>query len=152
MSEFRAWLAFLTAQLLESCLQKCKRDCPACTDGLICPLLHYHTRFNTKEVLERYMPEASSELLQNIDHYYSLFVSKFEYYYLEDKEYITKGGAFLQVSSPEAIFYGNYINKHNDATLYGPLEQVEPIKVKPQKSSKKRKNDTPGDSEAASST
>ena len=67
----------------------------------------------------------------NIQELFNKFLVKFGLFELPEKEYLNIGQNFVQFSSPDAIYYGNYINKENDKVLYTETMEhptYEPIK------------------------
>lgn len=133
MDSLQAWLAFLAVEIIDRCSLRLLKDCPGCQDGLKSPLLHYHNHFNLHESIKKNMVVIVPEM--NIQELFNKFLVKFGLFELPEKEYLNIGQNFVQFSSPDAIYYGNYINKENDKVLY--TETMEHPTYEPTKKRKK---------------
>ena len=157
----KTWFAFLCAEIIDQCMERCQRDCPACCDGFQSPLLHFHLQRNLREKLDLYFYRVVPEL--DIAELFNKFMIHFGWMDLTKDEFISIGQSFVRFSTPDAIFYGKYLNKENDYAIYGrepcdtSLQGVtldtspsdsKPIKTKRRKKSAISQNDVLGGGDA----
>ena len=139
MDAYKTWLAFLSAEIIERCTARIKEECPGCKEGLLSPILHRHTHFNLLETIRAKMPEISCEL--DVRKLYNSFLIRFGMFDLSEDELVMLGQSFLRFSTPDAIYFGNYITKDNEKLFYNNLE-YEPTPVN---ATKRRKITIPED-------
>ena len=132
----KTWFAFLSADIIQRCIECCKQECPACKDGVLSPLLHLHTQSDLYEKVCRYYYRIMQEMI--IADLFDRFILQFGWLSLNREEFISIGQYFVRFSTPDAIFYGRYITKENDFALYGSTEEVEKVE-KPIKTKKRTK-------------
>jgi hypothetical protein len=129
------WFGFLAAEIVKQCIELCDQECPACKDGIIAPLLHYHNELNLREKMGKYISKTVVDLSKLFDQ----FVIRFGLFTLDQDQFVNIGQSFINFSTPEAIFYGKYINYDNDQGLYGRIESQE-FPQNPIKGKRKKKN------------
>ena len=108
--------------------------------------------------MERYVERVELNLMMLFD----LFVIQFGWFGLDRDRFLNNAQAFIDFSTPDAIFYGKYITYENDFAIYGdtgenlvtekavsPVEE-KPIKAKRHKKNVTSQNDIPGTSTASS--
>ena len=142
MDSFKTWLAFLSAQIVDRCIERCAKECPACRDGLFAPLLHRHNQINLRGKIDHYFERVTQQM--DISALFDQFIIRFGWFSLQRDEYVDNGENFIKLSTSDAIFFGNYITYENDAALYASYD-TEPGSSKPEKKSiktKKRKKNT----------
>ena len=152
MDSCKTWLGFLSAEIIRQCIELCAVQCPGCRDGMISPLLHNHNILNLHEKLRNYMHHVELNLSTLLD----TFSVHFGLFTLDRNRFLEIGGAFSHFSTPDAIFYGKYINSENDYAIYGafdkqpeistPITEEKPIKGKRKKKQTISQNDIPGSS------
>ena len=147
----KTWFAFLSADVIQRCIERSEAECPACTDELMSPLLHFHNQYSLREKLNQYYYRSVLEM--DIADLFDRFVMQIGWFTLDREEFISIGQSFVRFSNPDAIFYGKYITKENDFALYGSTADQPSTKVpkKPIKARKRKKNaisqdDVPGTS------
>ncbi len=113
----KTWFAYLCAEIIEQCIERCQRDCPACRDGFKSPILHYHLQRNLHEKLDIYFHRVIPEM--DIADLFNKFIIHFGWMELSKEEFIAIGQSFVRFSTPDAIFYGKYLTKENDYIIYG---------------------------------
>ena len=128
----KTWFGFLAAEIIKQCIELCDQECPACKNGILSPLLHYHNELNLREKMEKYITRIVMDLPKLFDE----FVIRFGVFSLDRDQFVNLGQSFINFSTPEAIFYGKYINYGNDQALYGNIEPQEP--TEPAKKRKKK--------------
>ena len=91
---------------------------------------------------------------------FDMFTIQFGWFTLDRDQFLNNAQAFIDFSTPDAIFYGKYINYENDFGIYGDTgEEVlankvaaptkeKSIKAKRQKKNVTSQNDIPGTSAA----
>ena len=111
----RTWFAFLSAEIIRQCIDNCVKECPACINGILSPLLHHHNELNLHQKMERYI----SRVEMNLSSLFDRFVVRFGWFTLDREQFVNLGQAFVDFSTPDAIFYGKYITYKNDFEIYG---------------------------------
>ena len=88
-------------------------------------------------------------LEMDIQKLYNDFLLKFGLFSLPEDEFVRLGQSFVRFSTPDAIYYGNYITKENDQLLYSeshnPPYEPTPIKGKKQKKTLTSENGISGE-------
>ena len=84
MDNFRTWLAFLSAEIIQRCIDRLQQECPGCRDALQSPLLHYHNQLNLRETMVKYMPIIVLEM--DIQQLFSEFTINFGLFDLSNEE------------------------------------------------------------------
>ena len=78
----------------------------------------------------------------DIQQLFNEFTIKFGLFDLVGAELVVLGQNFVRFSTADAIYYGNYITKENDAALYAePTYEPTPIKQKSRKKKHISNND-----------
>ena len=131
MDAYKTWLAFLSAEVINRCLERIKGDCQGCKIGLLSPLLHYHNHFNLLEAVKLKMPEITLQM--DIQKLFHSFLVRFGFFDLPEEEFIKIGQYFVRFSTPDAIYFGNYVTKENEGAIYSNVAEPEyeptPIKA-----------------------
>ena len=114
------WIAFLCEHIIRKSHQRCKDDCPACLNKLNSPLLHKHLQLSLLEQLRIYFTEMRGLILQDLDRLYNQFSYKLPH--SDDKKrdkviYINIARNFLLTASCDSIYFGRYIDEHNDSFI-----------------------------------
>ena len=99
------WFAFISAEIIRQCIDRCANECLACKNGILSPLLHYHNELNLREKLDRYIGRVELNLSMLFD----LFVVQFGWFTADRDQFLNNAQAFVDFSTPDAIFYGKYI-------------------------------------------
>ena len=114
MDAERIWLGFIASEIFNGCIQLNKDNCPACKNGIISPILHFHNALNLHDITEKYF----SIVIQNLDlkAIFEKFSAKILSMYgvTSNNELITIGGFFLKTINPKALYYGDYITAEID--------------------------------------
>ena len=105
------------------CLDRVKENCEGCRISLLSPLLHQHTHFNLLEALKAKMPEISLQM--DIQKLFHSFLIRFGFFDLPEEELVKIGQYFVRFSTPDAIYYGNYITKENECGIYCNVAEPE---------------------------
>ena len=130
------WLAFLSAQIVDRCIEHCTLNCPACRDGLLSPLLHRHNQLNLRGKIDLYFERVTQQM--DMSSLFDQFIIRFGWFSLQRDEYVNIGENFIKLSTSDAIFFGNYITYENDTALYS-IYEAEPESPKPERKSIKPK-------------
>ena len=109
----KLWLCHISAELINSCLSLNIENCPGCRDGILSPILHFHTSFSLKDVIEKYFDTASKKM--DVEYLCEKFCTKLD---LGDEQtyyrFIEVGKSFLKTLTAKALYYGDYITVEND--------------------------------------
>ena len=142
MDSCKTWIAFLVTVIIERCVVHLKKDCPGCQNGVLSPLLHYHTHFTLLDTIKKYMQTIVNEM--DMQSLYNSFLIKFGYFETTEEEFVKLGQSLVRFSTPDAIYYGNYITKENDHALYAePTYEIQNYEPTPAKEKKSRKRSAP---------
>lgn len=114
-SSTKTWLAYITAEVVHKCIKLCQDECLACKNNVISPLLHFHNELNLMDKIHRHLGNTFIDL----DNLFDQFILQFGWFALNRENFIQLGKIFLDISTPEAIIYGKYLNTHNDHAIYG---------------------------------
>ena len=113
------WFAFISARIVQKCIDASIRHCLGCQDQKISPLLHSHHQFGLKQKLERFMECAISEILRDLPNLAARFA---ECHDIDDKhQLIDYAKTFLISCTPNSIMYGGYITPENEHLVYGNI-------------------------------
>ena len=96
------------------------RDCPGCKNKIKSPLLHVHVRKSFLDLIRNYFEEIRGIVLKNLDAYYSIISEKVLHSKdeQEDKKiYLEVAKQFLLTATPDSVYYGRYVDKHNDSFI-----------------------------------
>ena len=133
------WIGLLTELIVQRSIETCQLRCPGCIDNLKSPLLHFHNQMDLLQKIKRYYEEIRGFLLPTIDLLYDDVSHKLPHSddLVKDKElYIYNAQFFLSISSPESIYYGRYLNEHNDCIINELITNKKKRKtIEPQRSS-----------------
>lgn len=148
----KIWLAFISSEIIEKCMEQSRKDCHACSINLASPILHRCHEFGLFDKLKGYMNTVQID----IDSLWDKIVVHFGWFSLDRNPFIQIGNSFVNYSTPEAVFYGKYITHEIDRMFHQtvehpplnmatahPTEVIKPKKKKPRVTSK---NDVSGDS------
>lgn len=114
------WIAFLCENIFRLTLKKSMQDCPACNNKIKSPLLHVHVRESFLDLIRNYFEEIRGIVLKNLDSYYSIIsekVSDSDYEQEDKKIYLDVAKQFLLTATPDSVYYGRYVDKHNDSFI-----------------------------------
>lgn len=128
----KTWFGFITAEIIKQCISLCEQTCPACKNGILSPLLHYHNELNLREKIEKFIGNTAIDLSMLFDQ----FVIRFGVLSLDRNQFVNLGQSFISISTPDALLYGKYITQDMDKALYGEVESYEP--AEPAKKRKKK--------------
>lgn len=114
------WLGYLTENVIRKCVSLSLTECSGCKDGMKSDLLHRHNQMSLLMKLQQHFELVRAEMLNSITHYYKEVETKLPH--SDDKKkdmaiYCNIGRNFLITSSPEAVYYGRYINEMNDSFI-----------------------------------
>ena len=114
------WIAYLCELLVRQSCQKAITNCPACTNKLNSPLLHLHEQLSLLDKIRSYFNELRGIILQDLQVYYDRIANKLPH--SDDKKkdmmiYINIARHFLLTSSADSIYFGRYLDEHNDSFI-----------------------------------
>ena len=115
------WIATLCDSLIRKACKLSEKTCPAHKAGLKCPVLHMCQQDSLLEKLTRHFYTAQGELLRALEKEYeniSQKLPKSDNPEEDRKCYISCGRSFLLTVTPEAIYYGRFIDEEADKIIY----------------------------------
>ena len=120
MDALNTWLGYIVSEIINTCININLQNCPGCRDGMISPLLHFHTSLSLKDIIETYFSTALTCI--NIDVLYKNFCSKMNIGdCVNSKELLSLGHSFLRTVNEKAVYYGDYITTENDKIVSDAL-------------------------------
>lgn len=124
------WYAVLAATIFDACEQKTLEKCPGCAAKLKNSILHQHHQMSLLDKIREHFDEVRGTVLRTIPTIYDKVASKLPHSpdLVKDKEiYCNNATIFLSSTHPDALYWGRYVDEHNDDVI------VELIKPKPTK-------------------
>ena len=145
------WIGYLTGLIIQKCVELCVLRCPGCKDRLKSPVLHQHHQYSLLDKLKTYTEEIRGSLLPTINQLYDIAKHKLPHSddLIKDMEIYTNNARFfLQMVTPETLYYGRYLSEQNDCIInelliQKPLKKKRNPTVTEQGTSSKRKTARP---------
>ncbi len=127
------WIGYLSEIIVQKCVSLSLVDCPGCKDKMKSDLLHLHNQQSLLQKLQNYFEPARADVLNSLTNHYKAIAEKLPH--SDDKKkdmmiYCNLGRQFLITCSPEAMYYGRYINQTNDAFIDELLTEKKKGKAK----------------------
>ena len=123
MKSNELWMAFLSNVIVTESLKLSKQRCPACKEGFVSPLLHYHIQLSLLDKMKCYFEEVTGPMIRNIED----LLQSFQQQIHTDDNCINLsflGQTFLTMATAESIYFGRYIDNQIDLELFP--KQCEP--------------------------
>lgn len=131
MTDHDNWFGYLVYVFVKETLAHSNECCPGCVDRKNSPLLHAHQHTGLLEKLHMFHPIVKDLMLSKIPILVTDYVSKFPdpeiYDDIGQKVLRSFGRDFLNQSSPNSIYYSQYLTPDIDEKL---METIE-IHIKP---------------------
>jgi hypothetical protein len=126
------WIGYLTEIVIRKCVALSIASCSGCKDDMQSDLLHLHNQMSLLEKLEHYFEQSRAEVLTSLNALYHSIEANLPH--SDDKKkdmgiYINVGKHFLITCSPQALYYGRYVNDLNDTFIADVL--AKDTKAKP---------------------
>ena len=131
------WIGFLVENVIRKCVSLTATECSGCIDGMKSDILHLHHQLSLLDKVQIHFEKARGEVLGSLQTLYKNFEPKLPHSSDIKKDkiiYCNLGRSFLVTCSPQAIYYGRYINGMNQSIITDVFEA--------QQSNKKRKKGT----------
>ena len=114
------WIGYLAENVIRKCVSKSLIECVGCKDKIKSDLLHLHHQQSLLEKVQLHFDSTRADVLNSLPCLYKAIEAKLPH--SEDKKkdmmiYCDLGRHFLITCSPEALYYGRYINELNDAFI-----------------------------------
>ena len=96
------------------------RKCSGCRDNMKCDILHLHNQLSLLMKLQQYFEPIRADLLNSLSEIYNKVEMKLPHSDDRKKDmaiYCNIGRIFLITLSPEALYYGRYVNQLNDSFI-----------------------------------
>ena len=127
------WIGFLAENVIRKCVLKSLAECVGCKNKIKSDLLHLHHQLSLLEKVQLHFDSSRVEVLNSLPSLYKAIEAKLPH--SEDKKkdmviYCDLGRHFLITCSPEALYYGRYINELNDAFIDEVLTESKRGKLK----------------------
>ena len=118
----KTWVGYLTAHIVDRCIEHCMADCPGCIDGIYSPLLHWHNRLHLLSKVEKYFCAVVNQM--DLSTIFDQFVVRFGFFSLSREQFIKEGETFLRQQNSRSIFFGDYITPSLDDGLYADFSHT----------------------------
>ena len=114
------WIGYLAENFIQKCVSRAILECTGCRDNMKSDLLHLHHQQSLLQKLQHHFDPIRADLLNSLPTLYKAIEGKLPH--SEDKKkdmmiYCDLGRHFLISCSPEALYFGRYINEMNDAFI-----------------------------------
>lgn len=114
------WIGYLAENVIQKCVSLSLAECTGCKDKMRSDLLHLHHQQSLLQKLQLHFDPIRADMLNSLPSLYKVIEGKLPH--SEDKKkdmliYCNLGRHFLITCSPEALYYGRYINEMNDAFI-----------------------------------
>lgn len=123
MDVFKLWLGYIAAEVIDKCISLNLQSCPACKNGVLSPILHFHNHLNLKEIIETYFDGASNNM--DVNSLLQKFANKLNVLDISNGgELIMIGQTFVRTLTAKALYYGDYITAENDKIVSDVLNSA----------------------------
>ena len=126
------WVGFLTENVIRKCVLWSLADCPGCQDGMKNDILHQHHQLSLLDKVQKHFEKARGEVLGSLPTLYKIFSLSLPHSPDLKKDaliYCNLGKTFLLTSSPQALYFGRYINSLNDTSISEAMVKVKKAKL-----------------------
>lgn len=126
------WVGFLTENVIQKCVSWALADCPGCQDGMKSQILHLHHQLSLLDKIQNHFEKARGEVLGSLPTLYKIFSPSLPHSPDLKKDaviYCNLGKVFLSTSSPQALYFGRYINNMNDICISDAIVKVKKAKL-----------------------
>ena len=115
-----SWIGYLAEIAIRKCISSSIVECSGCRDNMKCDILHLHNQLSLLMKLQQYFEPIRADLLNSLSEIYSKVEMKLPHSDDRKKDmaiYCNIGRIFLITLSPEALYYGRYVNEMNDSFI-----------------------------------
>ena len=126
------WCGFLTENVIRKCVYWTLAECPGCRDGMKNDILHHHHQLSLLDTVQNYFEKARGEVIGSMPTLYKIFSPNLPHGPEPKKDaiiYCKLGNNFLLTSSPQALYFGRYINSLNDTCISEAMVKVKRAKL-----------------------
>ena len=125
----KTWVGYLTAHIIDRCMEHSMPECLGCIDGILSPLLHRHNNFTLRSKVDCYLPTVLKNM--DVSSIFDDFVVRFGFFSLNREKFVDSGKFFLKTATPTSVVFGDYITPSLDFALYGEFSYQEPTVYNP---------------------
>ena len=115
-----SWIGYLAEIAIRKCISSSIVECSGCRDNMKCAILHLHNQLSLLMKLQQYFEPIRADLLNSLSEIYNKVEMKLPHSDDRKKDmaiYCNIGRIFLITLSPEALYYGRYVNEMNDSFI-----------------------------------
>ena len=130
-------MGYLAENIIRRCISLTEAECSGCRDKMKCSILHLHNQLSLLEKIQTYFEVARGEMLHALHELYTDIEHRLPHSGDMKKDmvvYCNVGRVFLLTCSPQAIYFGRYVDETNDAFINEVLDDCKK-KVKRRKPS-----------------
>ena len=121
------WVGYLAENIILRCVSLTAEECSGCKDKMTCSILHLHQQLSLLDKIDRYFESARGEVLNTLAKLYKEIESKLPHSSDVKKDaniYLNVGRFFLLTITPQALYYGRYVNEMNQSLISEVLEEA----------------------------
>ena len=121
------YFGFLADQIARQCEQMSVLKCPGCESKIKSPLLHICHQRGLLDKLQVHFEEVRGSMLSSLESYYEQVQELLPHSddLSKDKNnYINAARLWLQLCSPEIIFYGKFVDDFNHSFINRAFKKV----------------------------
>ena len=119
------WIGFLAENIIQRCITLTLEECSGCKDGVRCDILHLHHQLSLLDKVKKHFEIARGEVLHSLGPLYREIESKLPHSGYQKKDstiYREVGRYFLLTITPQALYYGRYVNDANHGVITEVLQ------------------------------
>lgn len=120
------WIGYLAETIIQRCIALTEAQCSGCRDNVKCSILHLHNQLSLLEKIQNHFEVSRGEMLHMLPELYQDIEQRLPHSDDKAKDkiiYLNIGRIFLITCSPQALYYGRYVNDTNDAFINEIMEQ-----------------------------
>lgn len=120
------WIGYLAENIIRRCISLTVEGCSGCKDNMTCDILHLHHQLSLLEKIDRYFESARGEVLNTLAKLYRVIENRLPHSNDVKKDasiYLNVGRFFLLTITPQALYYGRYVNEMNQSLISEVLDE-----------------------------
>ena len=125
------WIGFLAENIIRKYVSLTLEECSGCKDNMTCEILHLHNQRSLLDKIQNHFEPARGEILSSLAKLYNDVGVKLPHSDDLKKDmivYINVGRFFLLTITPQALYYGRYINEMNQSWISEGFSESKSIK------------------------
>ena len=127
------WVGFLAENIIQKCVTLTLEECSGCRDEVSCDILHHHHQLSLLDKVKKHFETARGMVLSALGELYKEMEVKLPHSGDLKKDrsiYYGVGRFFLLTITPQALYYGRYVNEENHGVITEVLGNRRGVKRK----------------------